>query len=171
MFSEQRLTTPSSGRPQGRFAPFGPPLMSNVRHPETMELHYPSASTITLLALIPLLAWRIYARFKRMVGRQRLSKVRPRITLAIFPTLVLLLGAATLSHPERLWLLAVGLGAGALLGVYGLSRTKLEPTAPRALLHAQRPPWHCALPALRGPHRLPLRGGPRARATGSSQDG
>ena len=25
------LTTPSSGRPKGRFAPFGPPLMSNVR--------------------------------------------------------------------------------------------------------------------------------------------
>lgn len=99
-----------------------------------MELHYPSASTITLLALIPLLAWRIYARFKRMVGRQRLSKVRPWITLAIFPTLVLLLGAATLSHPGRLWLLAVGLGAGALLGVYGLSRTKLEPT-PQGLFY------------------------------------
>jgi hypothetical protein len=26
------LTPPSSGRPKGRFAPFGPPLMSNVRH-------------------------------------------------------------------------------------------------------------------------------------------
>ena len=27
-----RLTPPSSGRSKGRFAPFGPPLMSNVRH-------------------------------------------------------------------------------------------------------------------------------------------
>ena len=27
----RRLTPPSSGRPKGRFAPFGPPLMSNVR--------------------------------------------------------------------------------------------------------------------------------------------
>ena len=28
-----RLTPPSSGRPKGRFAPFAPPLMSNVRYP------------------------------------------------------------------------------------------------------------------------------------------
>ena len=112
----------------GRFAPFGLLLISNVRRPEHMELHHPSASTITLLVLIPLLAWRVYSRFKRMVGRQRLSKVRPWITLAIFPTLVLLLCAATLSHPERLWLLAACLGAGTVLGVFGLSKTKFEPT-------------------------------------------
>ena len=31
-----RLTPPSSGRPKGRFAPFAPPLMSNVRPPKTM---------------------------------------------------------------------------------------------------------------------------------------
>ena len=29
-----RLTLPSSGRAKGRFAPFGPPLMSNVRSPQ-----------------------------------------------------------------------------------------------------------------------------------------
>ena len=30
-FERCRLTPPSSGRPKGRFAPFAPPLMSNVR--------------------------------------------------------------------------------------------------------------------------------------------
>jgi hypothetical protein len=99
-----------------------------------MELHHPGASTITLLVLIPLIAWRMYARFKRMVGRQRLSRVRPWITLALFPTFVLLLGAGALAHPERLLLLAISLGAGALLGVYGFGRTQLEPT-PQGLFY------------------------------------
>jgi hypothetical protein len=99
-----------------------------------MALHHPGASTVTLLVLIPLIAWRLYARFKRMVGRQRLSKVRPWITLALFPTFVLLLGAAALPHPERLLLLAISLAAGALLGVYGFGRTQLEPT-PQGLFY------------------------------------
>ena len=38
----RRLTPPSSGRPKGRFAPFGPPLMSNVRpHCEQSARHRP----------------------------------------------------------------------------------------------------------------------------------
>ena len=44
----------------------------------------PAPSTIALLALLPLVAWRVYMRFRRMVGRQQLSRVRPWITLAIF---------------------------------------------------------------------------------------
>ena len=88
----------------------------------------PTTSTITLLILLPLLAWRIYARFRRMVGRQRLSRVRPWITLAIFPCLVLLLGFAAQAHVERLWWLAGGLGFGAALGRFGLQKTKFEPT-------------------------------------------
>jgi hypothetical protein len=97
-------------------------------------MHAPSASTITLLVLIPLLAWRIHARFRRMVGRQRLSRVRPWITLAIFPALVVLLGFTALSHAERLWWLAAGLGIGLLLGVYGLGKTRFEPS-PQGLFY------------------------------------
>ena len=36
--SEWRLTPPSSGRPKGRFAPFAPPLMSNVRPRKALAL-------------------------------------------------------------------------------------------------------------------------------------
>ena len=93
-----------------------------------MEVNHAGPSTILLLVLIPLLAWRMYARFKRMVGRQRLSAVRPWITIALFPMLVLLLGAATMTHPERLALLAGGLIAGTLLGIFGLSKTEFERT-------------------------------------------
>ena len=94
----------------------------------------PGPSTITLLVLLPLLAWRVYARFRRMVGRQRLSSIRPWVTLAIFPTLVLLLGFAAYSHPERLWWLAAGLSLGSLLGVFGLRKTQFEPT-PQGLFY------------------------------------
>ena len=88
----------------------------------------PGLSTIALILLLPLIAWRVYARFRRMVGRQRLSKRRPWITLAVFPSLLLLLSFAAHAHLERLWWLAAGLGFGSLLGLYGLRKTTFEPT-------------------------------------------
>jgi hypothetical protein len=91
-------------------------------------MHAPSSSTVTLLVLLPLIGWRVYSRFRRMVGRQRLSKVRPWITLAIFPTLLLLLALASHAHLERLWLLCGGVVGGSLLGIFGLSKTLFEPT-------------------------------------------
>lgn len=97
-------------------------------------MNAPNSSTITLLVLLPLIAWRVCWRFRRMVGRQRLSKVRLWITLAIYFTFVVLLGFATHTHPERLWWLAGGLGLGSLLGVYGLKKTSFEPT-PKGLYY------------------------------------
>ena len=91
-------------------------------------MQVPNNSTLTLLILLPLLGWRLYARFKRMVGRQRLSKVRPWITLVIFPTLSVFLLWAARTHPERLALFAVSLGCGLALGIYGFGKTQLEPT-------------------------------------------
>ena len=88
----------------------------------------PSGSTVTLLILLPLIGWRIYARFKRLVGRQRLSRVRPWITLTIFPLLIVLLLSAARHHPERQALFAASLACGIALGVFGFSKTKLEPT-------------------------------------------
>jgi hypothetical protein len=91
-------------------------------------------STIALLVLAPLLAWRLYVRFRRVVGRQRLSRVRPWITLIILPTIVLLLAFTTYGHFERLLWLAGGSLVGALLGVYGLRHTQFEST-PRGLFY------------------------------------
>jgi len=86
-------------------------------------------STIALLVFIPLIAWRIYRRFRRLVGRQRLSKVRLWIRLLIYPVLLLLLGAAMHGYPERICWLAGALGLGALLGAFGLKKTDFEPTS------------------------------------------
>jgi hypothetical protein len=94
----------------------------------------PTPSTIVLLALLPLVAWRIYMRFRRMIGRQRLSRVRPWITLAIFSTVLVLLAYAARAHAERLGWLAAGLAAGGLLAAYGLRLTRFEPT-PQGLFY------------------------------------
>ena len=63
-----------------------------------------------------------------MVGRQRLSKWRARITLFIFPLVCLMLASAAIAHPQRLALFAVALAAGGALSVYGLRKTKFEAT-------------------------------------------
>jgi hypothetical protein len=88
----------------------------------------PGASTITLLVLLPLIAWRVVARFRNMIGRQRLGRRRPWIQLAIFGLLLLLFAAAALAHPGRLAWLALGVAAGGALGVAGLRLTRFEAT-------------------------------------------
>lgn len=94
----------------------------------------PNASTVTFLVLVPLVAWRVYARVRRMVGRQKLSRVRPWLTLIFFPLLLGLLAFVTLSHPERLALLAGGVAAGVGLARYGISKTRFEAT-PQGLFY------------------------------------
>jgi hypothetical protein len=94
----------------------------------------PTPSTIALLALLPLVAWRVYSRFRRMIGRQRLSRVRPWITLAIFSIVLVLLAYAARAHVERLEWMAAGFTAGGLLAAYGLRLTRFEPT-PQGLFY------------------------------------
>jgi hypothetical protein len=94
----------------------------------------PTPSTIVLLVLLPLVAWRIYIRFRRMVGRQQLSRVRPWITLAIFSIVLVVLAYAARAHVEHLGWLAAGLTAGGLLAAYGLRLTRFEPT-PQGLFY------------------------------------
>lgn len=90
--------------------------------------------TIVLLALIPLIVWRLYSRVRRMVGRQRLSRIRPWIPVCLFPVLVLLLAFLSREHPLALAALAGGLTAGGLLAIYGLRLTRFERT-PQGLFY------------------------------------
>jgi hypothetical protein len=63
-----------------------------------------------------------------MVGRQRLSKGRPWVTLCLFSILAALLLVASLSHPSAALALVTGLVGGAALGAYGLRLTTFEHT-------------------------------------------
>ena len=94
----------------------------------------PHPSTITLVILLPLIAWRMYARVRKLVGRQRLSKIRPWITLVIFPLILVALGFLAREHIDRLSYLFGGLVIGAGLAVYGLKKTLFEPT-PQGLFY------------------------------------
>jgi hypothetical protein len=92
-----------------------------------MDLSHP-ATLLLPAGIAMLVAWRLYSRVKRMVSRQRLSKVRPWLTVCLFPLLVALLLLSSLAHPEAVLALAAGAVAGASLGLYGLRLTKFEQT-------------------------------------------
>lgn len=91
-------------------------------------MHAPSSSTLLFLVLPPLIVWRVYARLRKMVGRQRLSRYRAPITLTLYSLLSCLVAYATLAHPDRVWWLAGSLLAGAALSQFGIRHTKFEPT-------------------------------------------
>jgi hypothetical protein len=71
----------------------------------------------------------VYSRIRRLVGRQKLSRIRPWITAIVFPLLLGLLLLVSLSRPFNALALLAGAGCGAALGVYGLRLTKFEQTA------------------------------------------
>ncbi|MEJ6020687.1 hypothetical protein [Ramlibacter sp. PS4R-6] len=91
----------------------------------------PNPSLITWLVLVPLIAWRMVVRFRRLTQRQKLSRVRPWVTLTLFPLLLWLLAMTAFvppgpPQPFKLVWLAAGLAIGGALAVYGLKRTQFE---------------------------------------------
>jgi phosphatidylserine synthase len=88
------------------------------------------SSTLILLGVLVLLAWRTYSRVKRMVGRQRSTARRHWIGIVLYSALsLLLLGLFALGNAESLAALLGGLAIGAGLAVLGLRLTKFEATA------------------------------------------
>ena len=79
-------------------------------------------------AIIALIAWRLYSRIRRTIGRQRFSRVRPWVTMVIFPLLLVLLAFGTRTQPLVQASLAAGVVAGIALGVLGLRLTRFEVT-------------------------------------------
>lgn len=91
-----------------------------------MALH-PTTAT-TLIVLLPLLAWRMRSRYRRLVGRQRTSRYRPWISTGICSVLLGLIVWAAWGHWPALGALAAGLAAGGLLSRWAWTNTRLEPT-------------------------------------------
>lgn len=83
---------------------------------------------LIVLAFAALVVWRVYARIRRVVGRQRLSKARPWITVVVFLLILVLLLATSLAHPAAAVAAIVGAVVGAGLGVLGTRLTKFEAT-------------------------------------------
>lgn len=85
-------------------------------------------SMVLAAGLGVLVLWRVYRRIRRMVGRQRLSRVRPWFTVTLFPLLIVFLALATLAHPAAALGLLAGVAAGVGLGELGLRLTRFEAT-------------------------------------------
>lgn len=107
----------------------------------------PSASTLTTLVLVPLLAWRVVMRFRRAAGRQRLSRYRGPIVLTIYGLLVVSIALSNRHEPANLLAFALALAAGAGLARYAWSRTEFEPT-PTGLYYTPHGPIGIALALL-----------------------
>ena len=83
---------------------------------------------LTVLLVVALVAWRVYARIRRVIGRQRLSAARPWITVVAFPLIAVLLLATSFAHPMAGAALLAGAAVGVVLGIYGTRLTRFEAT-------------------------------------------
>jgi hypothetical protein len=85
-------------------------------------------SLLVSILLGALIIWRFYARIRKMLVRQKFSKVRPWITVCALPMLLVCFFVASLAHPVAEAALLGGLLAGIGLGIYGLRLTRYETT-------------------------------------------
>lgn len=108
----------------------------------------PGSSTLTLLTLSPLIVWRIYARLRKMFGRQRLSRYRAPITLAVYSLLSLWVAHAALANPGRVGWLIGSLLAGAALSLLGIRHTQFEARRGEGLFYTPNAHLGFALSAL-----------------------
>jgi hypothetical protein len=99
------------------------------------------------IALIALIAWRMKSRMRRIIGRQRLSRVRPWVTVVIFPLVIAMLSYAALQQQHLGIYLAAGIVVGIGLGVLGLRLTRFEVT-PQGLFYTPSAHLGVALSAL-----------------------
>lgn len=78
--------------------------------------------------IIPFIAWRIYMRVRRNIGRQLFHPNRLKVSVGIFSTVAVIFLLVTLQYP----LVAAALGGGLVLAVpialVGLKLTKFEDT-------------------------------------------
>jgi len=87
-----------------------------------------SPYTLALIALIPVLVWRVYSRIKQQMTRQRSILSRHYTGLLVFSAMLLVPGTVLGDHPFQLAALAAGAIAGIALATYGLRRTRFEDT-------------------------------------------
>jgi hypothetical protein len=90
-----------------------------------MEL---SITTLALLVLTPLLVWRIYARIKKQMLRQRSIYQRHYTGILVFGAMILVPAAQLLASPYNLAALLVGAVGGIGYGVWGLKLSRFEAT-------------------------------------------
>jgi Na+/proline symporter len=87
-------------------------------------------TNIVLIALAPLLMYRIYKRVHRLTVRQKSRTWRHWCSVTLFPLVAAGIAIAVSTQPVALMALGGGVTAGALLGMLSLRRTGFERTGP-----------------------------------------
>ncbi len=85
----------------------------------------PSSKVIPAL-LIPFIAWRVYRRVRRNVGRQPLHPTKLKVSTGIFVAITLIFAAVAYQHLPVLAALAGGIVLSAGIAWYGLRLTRFE---------------------------------------------
>ena len=83
---------------------------------------------LIVVLVVALVAWRVYSRIRRVIGRQRLSAVRPWITVVVFPLVAVLVLLTSIVHPLTGVALMAGAAVGICLGLLGTRLTRFEVT-------------------------------------------
>jgi len=91
--------------------------------PASIDTHH-----LVVIAFALLVVWRMYARIRRVIGRQRLSILRPWITVVVFPLILLLVLSTSLLHPMTATAVLAGVVVGIALGLLGTRLTRFEAT-------------------------------------------
>jgi len=112
-----------------------------------MEPGHPHPSLLVTILLAAFIIWRFYSRIRRMVVRQKLSKVRPWITVCVFPIALVLFAVLSISHGVDLASLFGGTVVGIGLGLYGTRLTRFENT-PEGMYYTPNAHLGVALSAL-----------------------
>ena len=88
-----------------------------------------TSSSYIMIAVALLIAWRMYSRIRRLIGRQKSRLWRHWLAATLLPLMIAMLAAGTLGVPLSLAALAAGIAGGVALAVWGLHLTRFEKTA------------------------------------------
>lgn len=81
---------------------------------------------ITLLIFIPLIVWRLYSRYRKLVGKQHVRPGKLWASVIFFPLLFILMGFASKQNETAALCLLGGGAAGIVLSFIGHKLTKFE---------------------------------------------
>lgn len=87
-----------------------------------------TVTTIALLVLTPLLVWRVYARLKTQMQRQRSILTRHYTGIFVFLAMLVVPASELFGNLVSLGALAVGTAGGIGYGLWGLKLTRYEET-------------------------------------------
>ena len=86
-------------------------------------------SQIVLAVMIPVVVWRLYSRYRKLVGKQHVRPAKLWMSATLFPLLFVLIAFGSLSNRSALLCLIGGGVAGVCLSVLGHRLTRYENTA------------------------------------------